>query len=207
MPLAQQYANANEFRIYLANLTKVLKLQRFDSINYLPSVRECVKRRKSKYRKSTKSRDTIYKTKAVKMVDDRTKQKFLLRWRPRKLKKWYYENKFWYIDGNQTDFLSLRTLENEIYIKRFNKFTFAVVSFNLQNFVVFPIDWMAKFNRVLRESCCVVVAIFHVLHMLLFARFKSTFSFANIALVAVTPIYFVNGHLPVSRFNCILDRT
>ena len=25
----------------------------------------------------------------------------------------YYENKFWYIDGKQTDFLSLRTLESE----------------------------------------------------------------------------------------------
>ena len=55
---------------------------------------------------------------------------------------------------------------------------------------------MAKFNRVLRESCCVVVAIFHVPRMLLFARFKPAFSFANIALVAVTAIYLVNGPLP-----------
>ena len=60
---------------------------------------------------------------------------------------------------------------------------------------------MAKFNRMLTESCCVVVAIFHVPHMFLFARFKPAFSFANIALVAVTTIYFVNGPLPVSRFN------
>ena len=51
---------------------------------------------------------------------------------------------------------------------------------------------MAKFNRVLRESCCVVVAIFHVPHTFLFARFKPAFSFANIALVVVLVIYFVN---------------
>ena len=30
-----------KIRIYLAILAKLLKLQRFDSINYLPSVREC----------------------------------------------------------------------------------------------------------------------------------------------------------------------
>ena len=52
---------------------------------------------------------------------------------------------------------------------------------------------MAKFNRVLRESCCVVVVIFHIPHMLLFARFKPAFSFANKTTVAVTAIYFVNG--------------
>ena len=33
-------------RIYLAILAKLLKLQRFDSISYLPSVRESLKRRK-----------------------------------------------------------------------------------------------------------------------------------------------------------------
>ena len=57
---------------------------------------------------------------------------------------------------------------------------------------------MAKFNRVLRESCSVVVVIFRVPHILLFARFKPAFGFATIALVAVTAIYFVNGALPAS---------
>ena len=52
---------------------------------------------------------------------------------------------------------------------------------------------MAKFNRMLRESCCVIAAIFHVPHMFLFVCFKPAFSFVNIALITVTAIYFVNG--------------
>ena len=37
-----------------------------------------------------------------------------------------------------------------------------VVSFNLQNFIVIPIDCIAKFNHVLQESYCIAVVIFHV---------------------------------------------
>ena len=37
-------------------------------------------------------------------------------------------------------FFIITKIEKRIYIKRFNEFAFVVVSFNLQNFVVFPID-------------------------------------------------------------------
>ena len=77
-------------------------------------------------------------------------------------------------------FFIIKNIRKRIYIKRFHEFAFIVVSFNLQNFVVFPIDSMAKLNRVLRESCCVYVAVFHVPHMFLFAHFKPAFSFANL---------------------------
>ena len=52
------------------------------------------------------------------------------------------ENKFWYIDRKQTDFLSLRNknIRKRIYIKRFNEFAFMIVNFNLKNSIVFLID-------------------------------------------------------------------
>ena len=50
---------------------------------------------------------------------------------------------------------------------------------------------MAKFNRVLKESCCGVVGILQDPHLFFFARFKPAFCFINITLVAVTAIYFV----------------
>ena len=68
-----------KIRIYLAILAKLLELQRFNNINYRPSGQGMSQNTKNKYRKSTKSRDTINKTKAVKIVDDRTTTIFTLR--------------------------------------------------------------------------------------------------------------------------------
>ena len=65
---------------------------------------------------------------------------------------------------------------------------------------------MAKFNRVLKESCYIVVIIFHVPGMFFFARFKPKFSFANIALVAVTAIYFVNLEHKSAVVNALTHR-
>ena len=40
LPNSGTKPSVDKIRIYLAILAKLLKLQRFDSINYLPSVRE-----------------------------------------------------------------------------------------------------------------------------------------------------------------------
>ena len=82
----QKYGFNFKIRIYLAIVAKRLKLQRFNSTNHLPSVRERVNGRKNKHYKSTESRDTINKNKAVKIVYDHTMQKSTLRQKPRKLK-------------------------------------------------------------------------------------------------------------------------
>ena len=101
----------------------------------------------------------------------------------------------------------IKNIGERIYIKRLNEFAFMLVRFNLQNFIVVPIDRMANFSCVLGESCCVVVVIFYVPHIFLFALFKPAFCFANTALVAVTAICFANDTMPVSQLNCIIKRT
>ena len=93
---------------------------------------------KNKYRKNTKSRDTINKTKAVKIVNDRTTTNFTLCWRRRKLKCDITKTNFG--TKKENGFFVIKNTRKRIYIKRFNEFAFMVVSFNLQNFVVFPID-------------------------------------------------------------------
>ena len=85
-----------------------------------------------------------------------------------------------------------------IYTKRFKKFGFIYGSrFQITKFRNRPNQLKGQVQpRAKRESCCVVVVIFHVPHMLLFAGFEPV-SFAIITLVTVTAVYFLNGALSV----------
>ena len=67
------------------------------------------------------------------------------------------------------------------YTNRFNKFALVVLGFNFQNFVVVPINRMAKFNRMFTERERAVTLL-------------SSF-FTNLTLVLVTSIYLINGTL------------
>ena len=75
---------------------------------------------KNKYRKNTKSCDTINQTKAVKIVDDRTTTIFTLRWRPRKLKCDITKQILVY-RKKTNGFFVIKNTRKRIYIKRFNE--------------------------------------------------------------------------------------
>ena len=72
-------------------------------------------------------------------------------------------------------FFIIKNIRMRIFIKRFNEFAFVVVSFNLQYFVLFPIDLMAKFNRVLRERNVALLSLFFTSpHVFLFYAFQTS---------------------------------
>ena len=88
-------------------------------------------------------------------------------------------------------FFIIRNIRKRIYIKRFSDFAFVVVSFNLQNFVVFfqSIEWPS--STACLERAVALLSPFFTSLICSFLRVSNQ----RLALVAVTAIYFVNGSL------------
>ena len=83
-----------------------------------------------------------------------------------------------------------------------------IVGFNLQKFEIVPIDLMVKFNRVLRERkllrCC---RRFSRPSYAPFCGFQICVYFCQYNTGRCHCNLFLDGILPVSRFNGILEQT